>query len=142
MISESDVERNETPRSRSSRVQLDRVDQVPVVGQRQLPPVGPPHRLGVLPRVRAGGRVPHVADRHVPLQGTQPLLVEHLRDQPLVAHRHDVAALRGRDPGRLLATVLEREQREVGEPRDLVPGGTDPEDAALVARPVTEVGER
>jgi hypothetical protein len=57
-----------------------------------------------------------VADRHVALQGPQPLLVEHLVDQPLVAHGHDVAALRGRDPGRLLAAVLERVQREVGEP--------------------------
>ena len=40
MISESDVERNETPGSRSSRVQLDGVDQVAVVGERDLAPVG------------------------------------------------------------------------------------------------------
>jgi hypothetical protein len=83
-----------------------------------------------------------VADRHVALQGAQALLVEHLVDQPLVAHRHDVAALRGRDPRRLLAAMLERVQREVGEPGDLAPRGADPEDAALVARPVTEVGKQ
>ena len=40
---------------------------------------------------------------------------------------------RGRDPGRFLAAVLEREQREVGEPGDVVLGRVDPEDAALVA---------
>ena len=42
----------------------------------------------------------------------------------------------GRDPGRLLAAVLEREEREVGEPGDVVLGRVDAEHAALVARAV------
>ena len=42
-------------------------------------------------------------------------------------------------PGRLLAAVLEREQREVGETGDVVSGRIDPEDAALVAGSVAMV---
>ena len=45
----------------------------------------------------------------------------------------------GGDPGRLLAAVLEREQREVREPGDVVSGRVDPEDAALVARSVAMI---
>ena len=51
-------------------------------------------------------------------------------------------ARRGRDPGRLLAAVLEREQREVREPGDVVLGRVDPEHAALVARPVAMIVQR
>ena len=47
------------------------------------------------------------------LQRAQLLLVEDLVDEALVAHGHDVAVLGGRDPGRLLAAVLERVEREV-----------------------------
>ena len=47
----------------------------------------------------------------------------------------------GRDAGGLLAAVLERVQREVGETGDVAPGRADTEDAALVARSVAEVGE-
>ena len=42
-------------------------------------------------------------------------------------------------PGRLLAAVLERVEREVGEPRDLRLGRVYAEDAALVARSVAIV---
>jgi hypothetical protein len=80
-----------------------------------------------------------VADRHVALQRAQLLLVEHLADQPLVAHGHDVAALRGGDARRLLPAVLEGVQGEVGQPGDVVAGGVDAEDPALVARSVAEV---
>ena len=82
-----------------------------------------------------------MADRHLALQRAQLLLVEDLVDEPLVAHRHDVAALGRGDARRLLAAVLERVEREVGEPRDLAPRGADAEDAALVARSIAEVGE-
>ena len=88
--------------------ELDRVDQVAVVGERELAPVVAPDRLRVLPGAAAGRRVADVADRHVALQRAQLLLVEDLVDEALVAHRHDVAALAGGDPGRLLAAVLER----------------------------------
>jgi hypothetical protein len=50
-----------------------------------------------------------------------------------------VAVLRRRDARRLLAAVLERVEREVRETGDIVPGGADAEDAALVARPVSGV---
>ena len=117
-------------------VQLDDVDEVAVVAERDLAPVGAVDRLGVLPRVRAGRAVADVADRHVPLQRAQLLLVEDLVDQALVAHRHDVAVLRRGDAGRLLAAVLERVEREVGVPRDLATGRDYAEDAALIARAI------
>ena len=59
----------------------------------------------------------------------------------MVAQRGDVAALAGGDPGRLLAAVLERVEREVGEPGDVVAGRVDAEDPALVARAVA-IGAR
>ena len=77
-----------------------------------------------------------MANRHVPLQRAQLLLVEDLVDEALVAHGHDVAVLGRGDAGGLLAAVLERVEPEVREPRDLVAGGTDAEDAALVARAI------
>ena len=113
-------------------VQLDGVDEVAVVGQRDLAPVGAPDGLGVLPRVRAGRRVADVADGHAALERAQLLLVEDLVDEALVAHRHDVAVLGGRDAGGLLAAVLERVEREVGEPGDLLLRREYAEDAALV----------
>ena len=82
-----------------------------------------------------------MADRHVAVERAQLLLVEDLGDEPGVAQGGDVTALAGGDPGRLLAAVLERVEREVGEPGDLVPGRVDAEDPALVARAVA-VGER
>ena len=123
-------------------VQLDRVDEVAVVAERDLAPVGAPDGLRVLPRVGAGRRVADVADRHVALQRAQLLLVEDLVDEALVAHRHDVAALGGRDARGLLPAVLERVQREVREAGDVVPGSEYAEHAALVARPVAFVDVR
>jgi hypothetical protein len=52
-----------------------------------------------------------------------------------------VAALGRGDTGGLLPSVLEGKQSEVGETGDVAPWGADTEDAALVARSVTEVGE-
>ena len=46
-------------------VELDRVGQVAVVGERDLAAVVAADRLGVLPGAAAGGRVADVADRHV-----------------------------------------------------------------------------
>ena len=74
-----------------------------------------------------------MADRHVAVERPELLLVEDLGDEPGVAQGRDVAALTGRDPGRLLAAVLERVQREIGEPGDLAPGRVDAEDPAFVA---------
>ena len=125
------------------RVQLDRVDQVAVVRERQRAAVVTDDRLRVLPGRRAGGRVANVADRHVADERAELVLVEHLRDEALVADRHDLAAARGGgDPGRLLAAVLERVQREVREIGDVVSRRKDAEDAALVARSVAMVVHR
>ena len=139
MISESDVERNVTPARAQLAVQLDRVDEVAVVGERDLAPVGAPDGLGVLPRVRAGRRVADVPDRHVAAQRAQLLLVEDLVDEALVAHRHDVAALGDGDACRLLPSVLQGVEGEVGEAGDIRARGVDAEDAALVARSVAEL---
>jgi hypothetical protein len=73
------------------------------------------------------------------LQRAELLLVEHLVDQTQLAQGHDVPADIGRgDACRLLPPMLEGVQREVGELGDLVLGirGVDPENSALVPRPV------
>jgi hypothetical protein len=49
-----------------------------------------------------------------------------------------VAALRRRDARGLLSTVLEGEQRKVGETRDIVAGAVDAEHATFITRPVAE----
>ena len=77
-------------------------------------------------------------DGHLAAQRAQLLLVEHLVDEALVAHRHDVAALGRGDARRLLAAVLQRVEGEVGEPGDIRAWSVDAEHAALVARSVTE----
>ena len=63
-----------------------------------------------------------MANRHVAVERPQLLLVEDLGDEARVAQRGDVPALAARDPGRLLAAVLQRVQREVGEPGHIVAG--------------------
>ena len=115
---------------------LDGVGQVAVVGEGQLAAVVAPDRLRVLPGAAAGGRVADVADRHVALERPQLLLVEDLGDEARVAHRRDVAALAGGDPGRLLPAVLERVEAEVGEAGDVVAGRVYAEDAAFVTRSI------
>ena len=87
-------------------------------------------RLRVRPRVRAGRRVARVPDRDIAGERLQLLLVEDLRDEAHVAEHGQPAAVGDRDPRRLLAAVLEREEAEVAEPRDVALGGADAEDAA------------
>ena len=75
-----------------------------------------------------------MADREVTVERTQVVLFEDLADEPERALRNDEATVvGGGNPGRFLATVLERVKREVGEPRDLLAWGIDAEDAALIA---------
>ncbi len=71
-----------------------------------------------------------MADRDVAAQAAQLLLVEDLRHEPEVAQRREPALVGDRDPGRLLTAVLEREEPEVREPRDVAVRCVDAEDAA------------
>jgi hypothetical protein len=81
-------------------VELDRVDQVAVVGQRERAPVVADDRLRVLPVRGAGGGVADMADREVADQRPELVLVEYLRHQPLVADGHDPPPTgSGGDPG-------------------------------------------
>ena len=111
--------------------QLGRVDEVAVVPERDGAPAAVlDQRLRVRPLRRAGRRVARVADRDVAVQAAQLLLVEDLRDEAHVAQHGQAAVVGDGDPGRLLAAVLEREQPEVGDARDVALGGADAEDAA------------
>ena len=65
-----------------------------------------------------------------PCRPRELLLVEDLRDEPEVAQRRQPALLGDGDARRLLAAVLEREEPEVREPRDVAVGCVDAEDAA------------
>ena len=65
-----------------------------------------------------------------PRRPCELLLVEHLRDEAEVAQRGQPAVLGDGDARRLLAAVLQREEPEVREPRDVAVGGVDAEDAA------------
>jgi hypothetical protein len=121
-------------------VQLDRIDEVPVVGERELMVVGAVDRLRVLPRVGPRRGIADVADRELAAERAQLLLVEDLRDEPALAQGHDVAAaIAARDARRLLPAVLKRVEGEVRESCDVVPRSVGTEDAALVARPVAGI---
>ena len=66
----------------------------------------------------------------VAAQAAQLLLVEDLGDEAHVAQHRQAALVGDRDPGRLLAAVLEREEAEVRDARDVAVGRADAEDAA------------
>jgi len=81
-----------------------------------------------------------VPDGHLAAQRPQLLLVEDLVDEAELAQGHDVASdVRGGDSRGLLPAMLQRVQREVGKPGDVMAGGIDPEHAALVTRPLTAI---
>ena len=86
-------------------------------------------RLRVRPLVRAGGRVARVADRGLARKRVQLLLVEHVRDEAHLAQHGEPALIRDRDARGLLAAVLEREQAEVRETRNVPLLRADAEDA-------------
>ncbi|CAB4957030.1 unannotated protein [freshwater metagenome] len=75
-----------------------------------------------------------MADRHVAAQRLEAGLVEHLGYQAHVLEDHDVTAVAHRDAGGLLTSMLECVEPEVGELRDIVAGGPDPEYPACVLR--------
>ena len=77
-------------------------------------------------------------DRQVPAQRRERLLVEHLADQPEVLEHHDLPAVADGHARGLLAPVLEGEEPEVRELRDLLAGRPHTEDAALLLRALVE----
>ena len=107
-----------------------RVRQIAVVaeGDGARPPVMD-ERLGVRPVHAPGRRIAGVADRDLAGKRLQLLFVEDLGDEPHVAEHRQAATLRDRDPCRFLAPVLQGEEREVREPRDVTVDRTDAEDA-------------
>ena len=71
-----------------------------------------------------------MADRDLAVEPAELLLVEHLGDEPQVAQPRQPPVLGDRDAGRLLSAMLEREEPEVREARDIAVGSVDAEDAA------------
>ncbi len=113
--------------------ELDGVREVPVVTE------GEPgitdravHRLRVAPGARAGRGVAVVADREMAVERGEATLVEHLRHEAHVLDHGDRLAVTRRDPGRLLAPVLERVEPEIGEVRDGLARRVHAEDPAGV----------
>ena len=80
----------------------------------------------------AAGGVAAVPDGDVPAQRVQHRLVEDLRNEAHVLVDDDAVPVADRDPGRLLAAVLERVQAEVGELGDFLVRGPGAEHAAGV----------
>ena len=102
------------------RAQLLGVHQVPVVGdpERALRPLDD-EGLAVLEHGRPAGRIAVVADRQPSLQPRQDVLIEDLGDVPHPPVADERLAVGGHDAGRLLATVLERIERQVRQRRGL-----------------------
>ena len=117
------------------------VHEVAVVGQRERAVHRlDEERLDVALGVRAGGRVAGVADRVVADERRQHLGREDVGDEPGLLVDTDPTAVAHRDPGRLLAAVLQREQTEERQLRDPVAvRRRDAEHAALVLRGVVVV---
>ena len=109
------------------------VRQVAVVAERDRarPPVVD-ERLRVRPVHAPGRRVARVTDRDLTRESLELLLVEDLGDEPHVAQHRQAPRLRDGDARRLLPAMLQREQREVRQPRHVAVGRADAEDAAHV----------
>ena len=72
-----------------------------------------------------------MADRHVSGHRPQGLLVEHLADQAEILEHQYLGTVGDRDPGGLLAAVLQCVEAVVGELGDFLTGSPDAEDAAF-----------
>ena len=68
-----------------------------------------------------------MADRDLALEAAQLLLVEDLRDEAHVAQHGEPPEIGDGDARRLLPAVLEREQAEEGDARDVTLGGANAE---------------
>ena len=79
-------------------------------------------------------------DRQVPTEARERTVVEDGGHEALVLHHGYSAAIADRHASRLLTAVLQREQAEVGQVGDGLPGGVDAEDAARLLGMVVERG--
>ena len=93
-------------------------------------------RLGRLPTLGARRAVAAMSAGHVPGQGREVGVGEHLRDEAQVLADEDGLAVAHRDTGGLLTAVLQGAQREVGHAGDVLAGGPDAKDAALLVQGV------
>jgi hypothetical protein len=73
-----------------------------------------------------------VTDGDMPPQRRQGRLVECLADQSHVLVDQDLGTVADRDASRLLPSVLQSVEPEIGEFGDLFPGSPDTEDATSV----------
>ena len=131
---ETGVTRHEAGEHAEVLGELERVGEVAVVAERE---PGVTDRavdgLRVAPAARPGRGVPHVPDGEVAVEGREPALVEHLRDQAHVLRHRDGLAVAHRDAGRLLAPVLQRVEAQVGEVGDSLTRCVHAEHATRVA---------
>ena len=127
----SDVEEARTPWAPKLLAELYGVHEVAVVTERDgARPTVVHDRLRVRPVRRARRRIARVPDRDLAAQAAQLLLVEHLRHEAHVAQRRHPTVVGDGDAGRLLPAVLEGEQAEVGDARNVASWCADAEDAA------------
>ena len=113
------------------RAELGGVRQVPVVAERDRSGGAVLHEwLRVPPLRRPGRRVARMPDRKLAVQAAKLPLVEHLRDEAHLAQRRQAALVGDRYAGGLLAAVLQREQAEVRDPRDVALGRANAEQSA------------
>ena len=83
-----------------------------------------------------------MTDGEVALQGGQRAPVEGVGDEAHVLHHRDGVAVAHRQPGRLLAPVLQRVETGVGQLGNGLTGSVDTEDAAEIPRRVIPDGRR
>src|SRR5438105_384070 len=123
--------RQAVPGGSELRAQLGCVREVAVVPERDGSRRSVLHEwLRVPPLRRPGRRVARVPDRELAAQSSQLLLVEDLRDEAHVAQRSHAALIGDRDACGFLTAVLQREQAEVRDARDVSLGRPDAEEAA------------
>ena len=115
------------PQANEMIAQLLRVDQIAVVGDRNLPVHAVDQdRLRVVQLAVAGGGIAGVADRRRARQRGQPIRVEDIGDIAHVFRHDDAVPVGGGNAGALLTSMLHRIEAEIREVRRFgVPGNAE-----------------
>ena len=131
ITSVSEVDERRTPREVSSARSSSVFVRLPLCASATVR-CGPvlDDRLRVRPVRRAGRRVAAVTDGGLPAKSAELLLGEDLRDEPHVPQNGEAAVVGDGDSRRLLAAVLEREEAEVRQARDVAVATVDADDPA------------